>query len=487
MNAAPAPRSTFQPLTTERLLIRRFLATDLPALLAIRTDPELRRFQAWDAMDEAAIRRFLESMAAAEPGVAGEWFQFAITLRTSGELIGDCGLHLLAEDPRQAEIGYTLSRQFQGQGLAKEALRAILTYMFQRHQVHRIAAITDVRNRGSIKLLERLNFRREGRTHQAFWNKGEWVDEYLYAMTASRWETLRENRARTRTKQETATKAVLLGTGTPNPDPYRHGSAVAVVVQRNEEGKQSQGQAYLVDAGPGVVRRAADAAERGTPALAMPGLTRLFLTHLHSDHIAGLSDLILSPWVLERNETLVIYGPQGTKALVDHLLAAHGEDIRERREGLEPSNDQGYRVEVHEYEAGQIYRDDFVQVEAFRVEHGTWPAFGFRFTTGDRTVVISGDTRPFDGLVEHYRECDLLIHEVYSAEGFERRPPEWQRYHAAVHTSTQELAALATIAQPGLLVLVHQLFWGVSEEALVAEIRAAYAGPVISGHDLDQF
>lgn len=483
---SPQQRS-FQPLHTERLVIRRLTEGDMVGLLALRSDPELQRYQSWEAMDEAAVQQFITNAATAEPGVPGEWFQFAVALRTSDELIGDCGLHLLAEDPRQGEFGYTFSRAFQGQGLAQEAMEAILTYTFASLNVHRMAAITDVRNSGSIKLLERLHFRREGRTQQAFWNKGEWVDEYLYGMTAARWKTLRRIRERAQPTEATTTDVVLLGTGTPNPDPQRHGASIALVVRTRGSDQTDASQAYLVDAGPGVVRRAADAAERGLPALAMPGLTRLFLTHLHSDHTAGLADLLLTPWVLQRNEPLVIYGPTGTRAMVDHLLAAYAEDIRERREGLEPSNDRGYRVVVHEIEAGEIYADTFVRVEAFRVQHGSWPAFGLRFTTADRTVVISGDTRPFDGLAAHYRNCDLLIHEVYSAEGFQRRPPEWQRYHAAVHTSTQEVAALANAAQPGLLVLIHQLFWGVSEDGLVAEIEAAYDGPVISGHDLDRF
>ncbi|MCB0122123.1 MAG: GNAT family N-acetyltransferase, partial [Caldilineaceae bacterium] len=404
----------FQQLTTERTLIRRFRAEDVADLYAIRSDPTVAKFQSWEDINEEALRHFVQAMHEATPGTPGEWFQFAIALRTTGELIGDCGIHILAEDSRLGELGYTLGRRFQGQGLAYEAVAAILTYVFTTLNLHRIAAIVDVRNRSSVKLLERLGFRREGKTHQAFWNKGEWVDEYLYAMTGRRWAALAPIRAAAVQQHgRTKTQVVLLGTGTPNPDPERHGSAVAVVVQDNEHGKKRRSQAYLVDAGPGIVRRAADAATRGIDALAMPRLTRLFLTHHHSDHTAGLPDLMLLPWVLERNETLVIYGPVGTQAMVDHLLAAYAEDIRERREGLEPSNDQGYRVEVHEYEAGEIYRDDLVRVEAFRVQHGSWPAFGLRFTADDRTVVISGDTRPFAELATHYQGCDVLVHEVY--------------------------------------------------------------------------
>lgn len=454
----------------DRVYLRRFHLRDLDAFVAIRNDPEVARYQSWSALDHTAARAVISEMSTAEPAMPGEWFQFAIARRTTDELIGDCAVLVKADDSRQAEIGFTLARHAQGQGLATEAVTALLNYLFQERQLHRVVAICDVRNRSSFRLLERLGMRREGYTVQAYWNKGRWTDEYQYAILRDEW--LQRSRA------TQSTKVVLLGTGTPNADPLRHGSAVAVVVN---------GQAYLVDCGPGVVRRAAAAAEKGIDALTPPRLTRVFLTHHHSDHTAGYPDLILTPWVLGRNEPLVVYGPSGTQAMTDHLLAAYAEDIRERREGLEPANDQGHCVLVHEFEAGPIYADDHVRVEAFRVQHGSWPAFGFKFFTPDRTIVISGDTRPFAGLTAHYRGCDVLIHEVYSTRGFATRPPAWQRYHGNVHTSAQELAELANEARPGLLVLVHQLFWGVTEAELLAEVQAHYDGPVVSGRDLDVY
>lgn len=274
------------------------------------------------------------------------------------------------------------------------------------------------------------------------------------------------------------TKVVLLGTGTPNADPERCGSAVAIVVHDRP---------YLVDFGPGVVRRAAAAHRLGINGLAAHQLNRAFLTHLHSDHTAGYPDLILTPWVLGREERLAVYGPAGTQAMTNHILKAYEQDIRERLEGLEPANHIGYQVEVHEIAAGIVYRDSYVSVEALPVQHGSWQAFGYKFATPDRTIVISGDTRPVEIMAEKAAGCDILIHEVYSTAGFATRPPEWQRYHSNVHTSSQELANIAARAKPKLLVLYHQLFWGVSEAALVGEIGASYEGAVISGKDLDIF
>lgn len=277
---------------------------------------------------------------------------------------------------------------------------------------------------------------------------------------------------------EQHSKVVLLGTGTPTADPERAGSALAIVVGP---------AAYLVDFGPGVVRRAAAACEAGTEALDLPNLTRAFLTHLHSDHTAGYPDLVLTPWVMGRDEPLVVYGPPGLAEMTHHVLAAYREDIRERLEGLEPSRSPGWEVQAHEIEPGVVYRDDHVRVEAFAVRHGTWPALGYRFTTPDRTIVVSGDTAPVPALLDAYRDCDVLVHEVYSAAGVEGRPPEWQRYHKSVHTSATELAAIATQVRPGLLVLVHQLFFGASEDELLAEVRAGYDGEVVSGRDLDVY
>ena len=271
---------------------------------------------------------------------------------------------------------------------------------------------------------------------------------------------------------------VLLGTGTPNADPERSGPSVAIVVD---------GEPYLVDFGPGVVRRAAAAYALGIKGLDVKKLTRAFVTHLHSDHTAGYPDLILTPWVLERAVPLQVYGPPGIEAMTTQILAAYHQDVRERLDGLEPANDSGYLVEAYEIQAGLVYRDRCVSVKAFPVEHGSWQAFGFKFTTPDRTIVISGDTAPNAVLVEQARGCDVLIHEVYSVAGLQTRPPDWQRYHAHMHTSAHELAQIASQVQPGLLILYHQLLWDVSEEALLAEMTSCYDGPVISGRDLDVY
>jgi ribonuclease BN (tRNA processing enzyme) len=269
----------------------------------------------------------------------------------------------------------------------------------------------------------------------------------------------------------------MLGTGTPNADPERSGPAVAIVVD---------GEAYLVDAGPGVVRRAAAAQRSGISALAAERLRRVFVTHLHSDHTLGLPDLVFTPWVLERSVPLQVFGPPGIAEMTRHISAAWNEDIRNRIDGLEPANETGYRVSATEVRPGIVYKDSLVTVSAFAVPHGDWQvSFGYRFETPDRVIVVSGDTRASDAVVEACQGCDVLVHEVFSATQFRTRPPEWQHYHARAHTSTTELAAIAMRARPRLLVLYHQLYWGITDADLVAELRAAgYTGRVESARDL---
>ena len=276
------------------------------------------------------------------------------------------------------------------------------------------------------------------------------------------------------------TRVVMLGTGTPNADPDRDGPAVAVVVDETS---------YLVDFGVGVVRRAAAAERSGIRALAAPNLTRAFATHLHSDHTLGLADLILTPWILERATPLTLYGPRGLRAMTRHLVDAYADDLRIRTRGGEPGHQYDPRlVTVHEIKPGVVYRDELVTVTAFAVPHGAWQqAFGYRFQTPDRTIVISGDTGPQSHIEDQCRPCDVLVHEVYSEAGFAKRPPEWQAYHSRYHTSARELGAIASRARPTLLVLYHQLIWSSTEDELLKEVRSTYEGKVVSAHDLDVY
>jgi ribonuclease Z len=267
------------------------------------------------------------------------------------------------------------------------------------------------------------------------------------------------------------TRVIMLGTGTPNPDPERSGPAVAVVSGAN---------VYIVDAGPGVVRRAAQAGIR------MEQLTRAFLTHLHSDHTVGLPDLIFTPAVTGRLVPFELYGPPGTGAMTRHILEAWSEDMQIRLHGLEPSVKEAYVVHAHDVKPGEVYRDDAVRVTAIAVPHGSWKnAYGYRFDAADRSIVISGDATFSESLAAAAKGCDILVHEFYSQKGLEGRTPDWQRYHAAFHTSAVDLGRLAARVGPKKLVLYHGLPMGQPAEEVLREIRENFSGEVIYAKDLD--
>ncbi|MCJ7623131.1 MAG: GNAT family N-acetyltransferase [Anaerolineaceae bacterium] len=174
-------------LETIRLKLRKFILGDIPAFLAYRNDPLVARYQTWENISAAEAQAFIREQQTIQPGQPGEWFQFAIEHKEDQAMIGDCGLKTLADDARQAEIGFTLSRDCQGQGYATEAVTRLLDYAFSVLNFHRVVGITDVRNHPSIALLEKAGFRREGHFIQNIWFKGAWGDEYLYAILGEEW------------------------------------------------------------------------------------------------------------------------------------------------------------------------------------------------------------------------------------------------------------------------------------------------------------
>jgi len=276
-----------------------------------------------------------------------------------------------------------------------------------------------------------------------------------------------------------ATKVILLGTGNPNPDPAHSGCSVAIVVYDIP---------YIIDFEPGLIRKAAALSPRyggSIKALDVKNIKRAFLTHLHSDHTTGYPDLILTPWIMGRDEPLEVFGPEGIINMTKNILNAYQEDIRYRLYGAEPANNQGWRVNAHEIEEGIIYSDKNVKVEAFLVKHGSWHnAYGFRFTTPDKIIVISGDTAPCENIIRYGKNADILIHEVYYKKGFDKKNEFWKKYHSLNHTSTYELGEIAQKINPGLIILYHILFWGGEEEDILKEISEVYKGKVVLGKDL---
>jgi RimJ/RimL family protein N-acetyltransferase len=179
-------------LRTGRLQLRPFQESDLPAFAAYRSDPEVARYQSWTApysMEQASA--FLEYMKHVIPGTPGTWFQLAMERHAQPGIIGDCAFQVLPENASQAQIGFTLSRPFQQQGYAIEAVRALMDFLFSEYKLHRITATCDVLNLASAGLLERIGMRREAHYIENIWFKGAWGDEYLYAILDREWRELR--------------------------------------------------------------------------------------------------------------------------------------------------------------------------------------------------------------------------------------------------------------------------------------------------------
>jgi ribonuclease BN (tRNA processing enzyme) len=284
------------------------------------------------------------------------------------------------------------------------------------------------------------------------------------------------------------TRIVLLGTGNPASDPDRSGPATAIVVNDTP---------YLVDLGPGVIRRAKAAViERGITALEPTNLRIAFVTHLHSDHTVGYPDLIFSPWTLGRRVPIDVYGPSGFSAMTSHLLEAYRVDIETRTnvDGNQHDFPEGHKVNAHEIRAGVVYRDANVTVTAFPTKHAM-ESYGYRFDTADRSVVISGDTNPTQATIDACHCCDVLIHEVNTLESLAKANPRFQAFAAKYHTSTEQLAELAGKAKPRLLVLYHHsIAWrpGISATAstpdvLYREMADRYSGQFVIGRDLDVY
>ncbi len=155
--------------------------------MTYRADPEVARYQSWSDYTLELGTAFVDAMQGAEPGVPGEWFQFALDDRDSGALVGDLALQVDADEPRTAEVGFTLAPEHQGKGYGTEALGALLGLAFETYELHRIVAVTDALNVPAAAMLERVGFRREGHFQENVFFKGAWGSEFLFAILEREW------------------------------------------------------------------------------------------------------------------------------------------------------------------------------------------------------------------------------------------------------------------------------------------------------------
>jgi len=264
-------------------------------------------------------------------------------------------------------------------------------------------------------------------------------------------------------------EVILLGTGTPRPSIERFGSATLI---------NAGGQYFLFDAGRGATIRMRQAG------ITPNQIDKVFLTHLHSDHISGLDDLWITGWVWQRQQLLNVSGPKGTHQLVKGLRDAYAADISYRVANVK-LEDSKAKIESVEIEEGVIYQKDGVMISAFLVEHApVKPAFGYRVEFGDRVIVISGDTTYSENLVKHAQNADLLIHEISAAAPSLLKRNKRLASVVAYHTNPSQIAEVLNKTKPRAAILNHVLLFGVPEDQVIDEIKQQYSGEVTMGYDL---
>jgi ribonuclease Z len=271
-----------------------------------------------------------------------------------------------------------------------------------------------------------------------------------------------------------AIKVTLLGTAAGPPVNLDRYEAATLV----EAGSQK----LLFDCGRGVTIRLTQAGVN------LAQVSKLFLTHLHSDHVVSIPDLLLTPWSAgtARQVRFEVWGPAGSVDMMDHIQKAFAFDIHTRRDVDEKFSKEGITVSSHDVKEGKTFDQDGVTVTAFLVDHGpVKPALGYRVDYGGHSVVLSGDTRFSENLIKHSQGVDVLIHETIDADALRRNPGIRTREQVesiiAHHTSLQEAGEVFNRVKPRLAVYSHVLG---KDEDLIAGTRKTYSGPLEIGEDL---
>ena len=280
--------------------------------------------------------------------------------------------------------------------------------------------------------------------------------------------------------QKARSRLILLGTG-GGPRPRKSSSAPAQVIVVNEA-------AYVIDCGDGVARQLVLA---GIP---LSQLRHIFLTHHHSDHNADYGNLLLLAWTSGLRTSVDCWGPPPLQQITTDFLEMSAYDIRtriedEQRVPLQPL------IQVHELkEGGKVFEDENIRVRAALVDHPpVAPAFGYRFDAPDRSIVISGDTKPSENLIELARGADVLVHDALYPAAVERlvaRVPNAATLRKSIlshHTSAEDAGRVAKAAGVRTLVLSHLVPADdpeVTDQMWIDAARRHFDGEVIVGKDL---
>lgn len=266
-------------------------------------------------------------------------------------------------------------------------------------------------------------------------------------------------------------RVVVLGSGVgPSVNLEQFGASILV---------EAGGERLLFDCGRGATLRLA---QIGVP---LGSISRLFLTHLHSDHVIQIPDLLLTGWAGGgRRVPLEVWGPEGTRDMFAHLQQAFAFDIRMRRDVDERLPGDGIRVLSHDIKEGVVFDDRGIKVTAFLVDHSpVAPAFGYRIDYRGHAVALSGDTRAAENLIRFAEGVDVLVHEVLDSGTLHQRFPRNAEMAAAIlakHTTPEQAGEVFSRVRPRLAVYSH----APNADRVIAETRRTYAGPLEGAEDL---
>ena len=176
-------------LETERLIIRPINLNDKNEIFEYRSDAETNKYQGWIPENINNVETFIGKISKNidEPET---WFQFVIINKENHKIIGDLGIHFFDSDNKQVEIGCTLNKDFQNKGFATESLKRVIDYLFKKLKKHRIITSIDPENKSSIRLVERIGFRKEAHFVKSLFLNGKWVDDLIFALIEKDWEKL---------------------------------------------------------------------------------------------------------------------------------------------------------------------------------------------------------------------------------------------------------------------------------------------------------
>lgn len=273
--------------------------------------------------------------------------------------------------------------------------------------------------------------------------------------------------------QQSKLRVTLLGTGCPPPVMNRFGPSTLI-----EAGDKK----FIFDAGRGSMQRLAQLR------IVWKDVAGVFLTHLHSDHVVGFPDLWLTGWLLApgRSEPLRVWGPRGTSAMMSHLRQAYTADINFRLEN-ERASPKGVVILAKDIREGVVYDEGGVKITAIEVDHApVKPAFGYRIDFAGHSVVLSGDTRVSENLIQHSQGADLLVHEVLVPETLRRInvPEELAKRIVGYHTTPEQAGQVFAQVKPKMALYSHICGPGASDDELLLPTRKTYQGPLVVGEDL---